>query len=418
MPAGKLVIQCVLLLFGSTILLGEAFKINIGVKISLSLVLIAIMVALALNKRLKIHVTKLDRLVYYFAALLLFYAVIGFFSGNAVGDIFEDLYPLAVFTTCVMIWRSFEIAELDRIWKVIMIFGALAAVKVMFIGILPFDIAWDNNWQAAKEPLPFVNYYRIILRGGDIFLSLAFVYAVISIHRKSSGQTLRKLLVILATGVAIFISLSRSSFLADAVAVVITFILFRSYFSPRRLAILSVTVFVLILALLPFLNIISLAASIFEARTEAFDANNIATEFRKGERELIFNKASSVYYMGNGLGSYIYQEYSGSDKTDDRSIYAHDFNTWLIFKMGIPGLIIFYLLFVGCCYNLYWCLRQKTNSLNDKYQLLILSLFAGGIVFYIISVLANKFNTLSGALFFSFFVTSSISLKRAYERSI
>jgi hypothetical protein len=170
--------------------------------------------------------------------------------------------------------------------------------------------------------------------------------------------------------------------------------------------------------LLPFFNTISLAASIFEARVEAFDANDISTSFRKDERSLALDKASTFFFMGNGLGSYFYIDYSGSEKKDSRSIYVHDFNTWVILKAGILGLVIFYLIFFKSCYNLFWCLKQQTNSFYNQYNLLLLSLFSSGLIVYIISFLANKFSTISGAVFLALFAAASAILKKKYESSI
>lgn len=406
------------ILFGVVILLGEAFKINLGaVKISLSLIVFASTLLLTINKNFKFHFSSLDKLVYVYGIVFLFYTIVGIFLGNAFPDIFEDLYPITVFIILFIVWRSLNINHIEKIWKTVILFGILAAVKVIFISVLPFEVVWDNNWQAAKEPLPFGGYHRIILRGGDIFISFALIYFIIDIHRKTKSNYFRNLIYILITLLAVFISLSRSSYLADGVALMFAFLLFRKYFATRKILTLSSILIMIIIALLPFFNAISLAASIFEARKDAFDANDISVEFRKNERELILGKASSAYYMGNGLGSYFYLPYSGSEKSDGRSIYSHDFNAWLLLKTGIIGLILFYLIFLKSCFNYYWCLRQNVE-LNKTYHLLLLTLFASGITIYIVSFLANKLSVLSGCVFFAFFAASSVILKRKYESSI
>jgi O-antigen ligase len=399
-------------------LLGEAFKLNLGfAKLSFSLLVFGMTVLLAINKSLRIYLRFLDKLVYLYGILFLVYTLVGIVAGNTLGDVFEDLYPILVFVILFTVWRSFDVATIAKLWRVILVMSVLAAGKVLLLAVLPYEALWDNNWQAMKEPIPFTSFARIVLRGGDIFLSFGLIYFILTVLRKVKTALVRNVLLICLFALVVFISLSRSSYLAIGVALVLTFLLFKSYFATKKLLFVSCGLLIVLVALLPFFNTIALAASIFEARTDAFDANDVAVEFRKDERSLIFDKASSVYYAGNGLGSYVYVDLSGSTKKDDRSIYAHDFNAWLIFKTGVPGLLLFYAIFINSCYNLFWCLRQKANLLNRQYHLLLLSLFASGISVYVVSFLANKLSTLSGCVFFAFYAASSIIMKRKYESS-
>lgn len=419
MPNKKVISALAITLFSVIIILGEAFKINLGFgKVSLSLVVIGCTLALKLNKSLKFYLKPLDVIVYIYGFVFLIFAILGVIVGNSIGDIFEDLYPILVFVTLFIIWRSFELNEILKIWKAIILFSILAAIKVIIVGIVPFEIQWDNNWQAMKEPLPFGGFSRIILRGGDTYLSFALVYYMLDAQSKQNASMIKSIGLIGLLLLAVFISLSRSSFLGVGVALFFTFNLFHHYFSTKRLSILAVAIFSIFLALMPFFNTITLAASIFEARTEAFDSNNISVSFREDERSLILEKSSSVYYLGNGLGSYFYLDLSGSDKKDDRSLYAHDFNMWVILKTGILGLLLFYAIFFKSCYNLYWCLKQKKHALHREYNMLLLSLFASGILIWVISFLANKLSTLSGCLFFAFFAASSSIIRNKYENSI
>lgn len=417
MPGGKRFENLALALFGCILLLGEAFKLNLGVKLSLPLLLIVVTFFAATNKSLRFYQTFLDGCVYLYGAVFLLFTLVGIVAGHHLGDVFEDLYPILVFVLLFAVWRSFSAGQFERLWRRLVLFAVLAAVKVVLLAVLPLDVAWDNNWQAMKEALPLAGFYRIILRGGDAFLSMALVYFLIDVQRKGATGLWKRLSLIGLLLFAVFISLSRSSFLAIGVALFLCFFLFRQLFSAKRLVIFSSVLLLVLLALLPFFNTISLAASIFEARTEAFDADDIAVDFRKDERSLALKKAASVYYMGNGLGSYFYLDLSGSEKKDERSIYVHDFNTWLVFKAGFAGLVLFYLIFLGSAYNLFWCLRQK-NFLNEEQRLFVLTLFAGGIVIVVISFLANKLSTLSGSVFFAFYAAASARLKKSYEGSV
>ncbi|HEV7332024.1 MAG TPA: O-antigen ligase family protein [Flavisolibacter sp.] len=418
MLSNRLLVNLGAALFGAIILLGEAFKLNVGfANISLPLLLLGVIFLLVFNKRLRIYKTNVDFVVYSYGAVFLLFTFFGLLSGHHLGDIFEDLYPTFVFLLLFVVWRSFSVEQLAFVWKAVILFSILAAFKVFLIAVVPFEILWDNNWQAMKEALPLAGFYRIILRGGDVFLSFALVFLLINVQRKDSFSLYRNLLLIVLLIAAVFISLSRSSFLGIGVALITTFILCHQYFSTKKMAIFSAGVVVILLILLPFFNTISLAASIFEARTDAFDADNISVDFRKDEQAAILKKASTVYYMGNGLGSYVYLDLSGSDKKDERSIYAHDFNTWLVFKTGILGWVLFYIIFFKCSHHLYWCLKQKV-PLNNQYQSLLLTLLASGIVVVIISFLANKLSTVSGSVFFAFYAATSVKLKQTYESSI
>lgn len=419
MPGDRFFLNLAAILFGAIIILGEAFKLDLSiVKISLPLLFIIVTVLMALNGRLRFFTTSLDKAVYFYAATFVFFTVVGVIRGNHISDIFEDLYPVVSFISLYIIWRSFNIDQINWLWKKIILFAVVAAIKVILIAVIPFEVLWDNNWQATKEPLPLDLFYRIILRGGDIFLSFALVYFLIDVQRRNTSTLMRNLILIFLLVFAVFISLSRSSYLGIIVALAVTLILFRKYFSARKLTVFFFSIVAILLLLLPFFNTISLAASIFEARVEAFDANDVAVDFRRDEKSVALSKAATSYYMGNGLGSYFYIDLSGSDKKDDRSIYVHDFNVWFILKTGVLGLGFFYLIFFYSSFNLFRCLRLGQDRVYSNAHLMILSLFASGIVLLVISFLANKINTISGSIFLSFYAASSAILRKTYESSI
>ncbi len=419
MQGDRFFLNLAAILFGAIIIFGEAFKLNLGlVKISLLLLLIIFTVLIALNGRLRFFTTPLDKALYFYAATFLVFTVVGFIRGNHISDIFEDLYPVVSFISLYIIWRSFNADQINWLWKKIILFAIVAAIKVILIAIFPFEVLWDNNWQATKEPLPLDLFYRIILRGGDIFLSFALVYFIIDVQRRNTSTLMRNLILIFLLVFAVFISLSRSSYLGIIVALAVTLILFRKYFSARKLTIFFFSIVTILLLLLPFFNTISLASSIFEARVEAFDANDVAVDFRRDEKSIALSKAATSYYMGNGLGSYFYIDLSGSDKKDDRSIYIHDFNVWFILKTGVLGLAFFYLIFFYSSFNLFQCLRLGKDKVCANVHLMILSLFASGIVLLAISFLANKINTISGSIFLAFYAASSAILRKTYESSL
>jgi hypothetical protein len=401
------------LLFGSIIVLGESFKLNLGfLSVSLPLLLIALLLLINSNKDFRFYTTKLDILVYAFLSVILFFAVVGLFAGNSVRDILEDIYPLLVFVLLFLVFRSWRMEKLALLWKLIIGLGTIAAIKVILIGILPIEAGWDSFWQAAKEPLPLGSFSRIILRGGDIFLSTAMVYYLLAILRKDGPGVLPFAGFLVLTVIAVFISLSRSSFLADFLAILFCVVLFRKYFRTKRLISFAAFLTFLFILILPFINAVSLAFSIFEARTDAFDNNNISVSFRENENELVREKASGVYYLGNGMGSYFYLPLSGSEKMDGRSIYAHNFNYWLLLKTGIIGLLLFNSIYI---ISIIYFIKYLHSVEFGQTEFLLLTLLAGGIVVWVISVLANKFSTLSGAVFLSLFVSTAGSLKWKYE---
>ncbi len=409
----KSIVNTSLLLFSVVTILGEAFKISFGaLQISLTLIISVILIFLSIFFEIKFYSKLNDKLVYLFILLILFFSAYGFLQGNAVGDVFEDAYPLVMFCIFYCIFRNFNANDISRMWKAFLFLGVVCSIKVLFINILPITTGWDNNWQATKEPIPFSGAFRIILRGGDLFISIAFValilkcqYINIKVYKFFISLTL--LLY------ALFISLSRSSYLADALSIIAILFLYRQYFSRKRIILFILIFFVVLVVALPFINIASAAASVFEARTEAFDQGNVATEFRSEEQSIIYSIAKEKYYLGGGLGSFFYLPYSGSEKSDGRSIYSHDFNAWIIFKMGILSLIVFYLLFFTTCINYHKVIKKNSieNRIN-KYQLPML-LLSSGIVFFIISLWANKVNTFSGSLFFAFFCAAPYVLQKS-----
>lgn len=361
---------------------------------------------------LKIHSTTIDKLVYGYLVLFLFYSVVGFIQGYAVRDILEDLYPMLVFGMLYVLWRSWKPETLLYVWQFVVVAGVVAAFKVLLVGLLPVEAGWDSVWQAAKEPLPLGSFNRIILRGGDIFISISLVCFLLDVLRKGQSSVWKKMTLIILCLLAVFISLSRSSFLADFVAILSCMMFFYSWFSRKKMMSLMVALGVVIIAVLPFVNTISLAISIFEARTDAFDNNNISVSFRENENELVRETASDAFYLGNGLGAFFYLPLSGSEKLDGRSIYAHNFNYWLLLKVGLPGLVLFYSILILSIKNYLNVLR---NSLKDEMNFRWMTLFAAGILVWTISILANKFSTLSGSVFLALFVAGSTIAKSSYE---
>ncbi|WP_290795057.1 O-antigen ligase family protein [Flavihumibacter sp. UBA7668] len=415
MRADRIGFYLTVILFGVIILFGESFKLNLAfVKISLPLLLIAILLVNSFQAGFLFYTTRLDYFIYAYLSIILLYTIIGLISGNSVRDVFEDLYPLLVFVLLYLVWRSWSIEQFTGLWKLIIVFGTLAAIKVIIIGFLPIEAGWDSVWQAAKEPLPLGSFSRIILRGGDIFLSISLVYYLLDVLRNKQGSMVRNLLYVLICLVAVFISLSRSSFLADFLAILFCIALFRSRFSTKKMISFGSILLVFLILILPFINAISLAVSIFEARTDAFDNNNIAVSFRENENELVRDAASRTFYLGNGMGSYFYLPLSGSEKMDGRSIYVHNFNYWLLLKAGFPGLVIFCSIYFLGVRNYLQFLRHRTSADAD---FMLITILAAGIIVWVISILANKFSTLSGAVFLAFFIAGSSVVKTSYENS-
>jgi hypothetical protein len=404
------------LFFSVVIVLGESFKIGAGeLKISLPMLLFFLFMAFSIRRNLFIPVQGTDLAIYCLGGLFLIFAVVGVLSGNAIGDILEDAYPFGIVILLHIVLRSWPAEDLLQLWRLMIVMGILAAGKVMLIAVLPYDFAWDNNWQAAKEPLPLNGFYRIILRGGDIFISFSLVYGLVKLHLKSGGARISTILAVLLTLIAVFISLSRSSFLADGVAIAVLFTGFYRHFSSRKVLVFGGLILILLIALLPFMNAISLASSIFEARKDAFDADDVSVTFRENENNLILDQAAARLYLGNGLGSYFYMNDSGSEKTDGRSIYAHNIFFWLLLKTGVLGIAVFIFIYFSACRQYWQFLRHYITAHWNS--LSVFTLFAGGIIILIISLLANKFSTLGGAAFFGLFTACSQAFRPSYERS-
>lgn len=400
-----------ILLFGIIILLGESFKIQIfNFNISISFIVIIVLIFMFLASNPKFFYSTIDKLFILFFFLFLFFLFLGLVQGNHLNDILEDAYPIFTFIFLYFIFRNFIIEDTYLIWRYILLFSVLACLKVILINFFSFNIDWSNAWQATKEPIPFTNAFRIILRGGDIFLSIALVsYLLFFLFYKRNSPVIFFVLILLFFSV--FISLSRSSYLADIVSIMIVLFLYSFLFIKKKLIYFAIISFIGILLVLPFINIINIATNIFEQRNAAFDNNNVAVDFRNEERDLIFEKAKSFYFLGNGFGSFFYLDYSGSEKSDGRSIYSHDFNSWFIFKMGIFTLVILYLILFLSFLNIHKFLKiNNIRKVKNEILLFIVSLQSSLLIVLIISIFANKINTISGALFLSFYVSNSLNI--------
>lgn len=407
----KILRNITVLIFIIIILFGEGFKIkilNLNINLSSIILLFAFLIFIASNP--KFYFSILDKLLIFLFFFTIYFSFFGLIRGNHPNDILEDAYPILIFIFLFFLFRNFNIEDSYFIWEAILIISLIACFKIILINFVSYDVDWSNAWQATKEPIPFTNANRIILRGGDLFFSFSFVtFLLIFLYFKIINKIYIIPFILLLFSV--FISLSRSSYLAIAIAIIIVLIFYSRYFIKNRLIKLFFILITLFFLLFPFINIFNLASNIFEQRTSAFDNNNISIEFRNEERDIIFNKSKPFYYFGNGLGSYYYLAYSGSEKSDDRSIYSHDFNAWFIFKMGLLSLIIIYLIMVISFLNFHKILKVNNQEGRDNNIILfIISLQAAFVIFFVVSIFANKVNTSSGSIFFAFYAANSLNV--------
>jgi len=390
------------------ILLGDGFQfdlvfVKIGLtQISIVLVLFYSLVYLKPSQK-TLHLNSPS--LYAFIILCGVYSFIGIFYGNTFNDIREDLIGIVYLYMIYFCVVYLSPNEIKLLWKIIVAASIVCVIKIFIVNYANFDITWANDWQARKDPLPGLSWSRIVLRGGDAYLGFAFIsiFACLVYNKNKLLQLIIIIAALLFVGFGIFISLSRTSYIGMFLGMLMI-VFFHKYLhntnDKYRILLISgislVGVIVIILT-----NDIMNYQELYLNRISTYDDAYSSMDWRGEENEIVYESVKSSFFLGKGLGASFYIEGSLSDKGDGRSLYTHNIFTWILLKMGLPGLLIF--LFIQYEFtNKYYHIMNQGSMLRDDSVLAII-LFTCFVNLFIISLTTNKYFLISGAMFLGLF---------------
>jgi hypothetical protein len=390
------------------ILLGLGFQLDLGiVKISATTLAIyfafGIFVGDSLGKA-DHFVTRLPLVsAGVLFALVGFFSIIGLIVGNNVGDIKEDSFGFVHFLLVFYCASKLPLDDLVFVWKGIVLLSFLAVFKILWINFGGMEAGWASPWQARKDPLPGLNWFRIVLNGGDIYFTFSFLttFSLLIFSRESKWMFFESILL-LGFLFAVLISLSRSSYLALGVGsiVVLTAGLVTKLVSIKRLILSMIGVCSVGAALWIVLGDVFDFQEIYLARIETYDSSEGSTYWREMETESALAEASKNLYFGNGMGATFLFPVEVSERRDNSSIMTHNVFTWVILKMGVVGLLAFIWLILDVLRNA----LRGIRSMRDRGGLTVIgiALPASFVSLVIISILANKMFSTEGSTFLGF----------------
>lgn len=393
--------------FASLILLGLSLQLKVGdfsisfTTLSIYIVFFLFFVTYGKQPRRKFLSGILEFEVFF--AIVAFYIIIGFLVGNTFSNIKEDgtgFIHLLMIYYCA---RRLSIDDLKFVWRAIGFVALLALVKILYINFSNVFAEWTNVWQARKDPIPGTRWYRVVLNGGDIYFTFAFLTAVsMLILRSKMSSRAVELLVLLGSGFSVFISLSRSSYVGAAVGVLVVLIMATkiSRVSRRKLILGVSFIAVLLISLSTSLSPLINFARVYTDRVEAYDRFGGALMWREYENGLVLDIAASDAYLGGGMGTSYYWPNNANADTGGWNTFTHDVFTWLLLNMGVIGLLAA-LFFLRKVYALYWR-KIAQGTLEHEVNVLLISLISCLTALIVISIAANYLFFPPGAMFIGF----------------
>jgi hypothetical protein len=333
------------------------------------------------------------------------YSFVGIFYGNTFNDIREDLIGIVYLYMIYYCVLYLSPDEIQWLWKIIIVASIVGVIKIFLVNYANYDITWANDWQARKDPLPGLNWSRIVLRGGDAYLGFAFIsiFACLVYNKNKLLQLILFIGLLLFVGFGIFISLSRTSYIGMFLGMMMI-VYFHKYLhhanDKYRILLISgmslVGIFVIILT-----NDIMNYQELYLNRISTYDESYSSMDWRGEENEIVYESVKSSLFLGRGLGASFFIEGSLSDKGDGRSLYTHNIFTWILLKMGLPGLLIFIFIQYEFTKKYYHIMNQGSMLREDS--VLAIILFTCFVNLFVISLTTNKYFLISGAMFLGLF---------------
>ena len=332
-------------------------------------------------------------------------AFMGFVVGNSIDDIKQDVIGFVHLWIVYYCAKRLEIKDLEFVWKIIIIISVVAVLKIFYINFSDVSVEWTNAWQARKDPLPGLNWNRIVLNGGDIYLtfSLISVFTLLIFKSKIINPIYAILAFIILT-FSVFISLSRSSYLAVGLGFVssLLVVLFQGKVKVRNIMVAVLGIVLVTMIFVYYESDIIDLGNIYLTRIEAYDSEGGSLMWREIENENVFNEVQKSWLFGNGMGATYKFYVENSDRANGTNIFTHDFLTWVLLKMGVLGLILV-LLFLG--ETMYRSLKFLMIPLIANETKVLLSAFISSFIgLIVISILANKMFYTEGSMFMGLYL--------------
>lgn len=382
-----------MLFFGVVIFAGESFKI-LGVNAS-GLVLLIIL------WQLRHNLETAFRYIWLVAIFLVFVSL-GIVRYR-IGDVIEDAVPFVVFLVMATALTVLQPKERVAVCKFVIIASALALLKVLAINYLDITPQWagDTFWQGTKSPVT-AGVNRVVLKGADVFIGTSTVVLLCNVTLRQGVPRFFKgrlnLVLLVALIISVVFSLTRGTVVAIAAAMMIC-IVFGIRSGLVRPA--SPAIIVVLLGALIVGGPLAPGASAYYERFldtagEHASADDAAFAYRYVETIHVIEAAQQTDYLGAGLGASYWTPLSGSDKDDGRSLFAHSLPAWLLLKVGVIGVCIFYIMML---HRISIPIRKLVSKKDSSRYGLSLMLTTVGALLYLLSndVMNNKFATLSGA---------------------
>lgn len=389
--------------FGAIILFGESFKIT---DVNVAGVILGVMCANLLLLFIRRPNLRMRRDDVALLAIALVFAGLGFMRYRT-SDVMEDLIPFVVFLAVAVSFPNLPLRDRMTVYRLIVVFSAVALLKVLAIAFLPIEPEWGGNtfWQASKVPMSS-GLNRVILKGGDIFIGVSATVVAFHLMLKRRLQRLfhpKVAILLLITLVAgVVQSFTRASLGALFLALSACFLLLRrsGVMQHRRVLVAVATA-----ALVAVLALQSGALWYQSFSERVLDPADMALVYRQVEALNALDAARQASFLGAGLGAYFYTPLSGSAKVDGRSLYAHFVPVWLVLKVGALGALVFYFV-IGR--SIVRARRAIGEALADNRieSVMLLATNLAGLVFLVaVDSLNNKFATLSGAAAYAALMT-------------
>jgi len=403
------------------VIVGIAFQLDLGiVKISIVTLSLYVIFAISLlgnNSKVadgpKKFLLSMNFLYFYVLASV----ILGLVMDNSIGDIKKDVMGFVHLWLVYYCAKKLEIEDIEFVWKTIIVISIFAVLKILYINFSNVPVEWTNMWQARKDPLPGLNWNRIVLNGGDIYLSFSLISVfTYMIYKSKYSNSVFAIIAFLILAFSVFISLSRSSYLAVIVGFVTSLLIafFRKVVSTKKILVsLSVIVIVLITVIYYASDTIDVG-DIYLTRIYAYDAEGGSIMSRETEDEVALKEAQKSWFFGKGMGA-TYEFFSDkSERANDNIIFTHNFITWILLKMGVLGFILVSIFFGQVLY-----ISQKfmaVSSIEKETRLTLVALTSSFIGLIIVSIYANKMFYTEGSMFLGLYLAFLYKLSMAVDR--
>lgn len=395
-----------MLLFGVVIVAGESFKIqDVNVAVVLMLAIAAWVSVSSI-----VHSLTGVRRYFWLVTISLIFLTIGIHS-NRIEDVAEDFLPFAALFLVIAALATLRPEQRLQFYRFVIVASALASLKAIAMSYLDVTPEWGGNtfWQGGKAEIA-PGQWRIILKGGDVFICVSTAILISgTMLRRGLPQIFRRttgIVLLAATTTGVAASLTRASGAAIGLALLFwgSLLLGSGLLRFRRALILMIVASVFVLPA---------AGTWFQAYNERWSdlislgsrglEDDIALSFRRQEANKIIAISEKSNFLGAGFGTSYYLAFSGSQKSDGRSLYAHSLPVWLLFKAGVAGLCAFYVtLLLRIISPMRKLRRLRDTALRQDPRfirsLCLASAASVGLLFLFFNDFTNnKFATLSGA---------------------